>query len=190
MLKPDDPSSETGFRLDPSHYHCHLSNFDAKPSLLKVIVDFQQHHIEQRTPAPHLILIGDPGLGKTHLAVALYRWWVYHSNLTDSQYIHVGSFCNEVKASFSDPDQHDPFRDVGRASLLVLDDLFGKEPTKWEMSHVLPRLIDIAYRRDMSLVVTTNFSQDQMLAAFQPHESSRLFKNATIVQMSGESRRL
>jgi DNA replication protein DnaC len=75
VMTDDVPSSWTIFRLPRSHHHCFLWNFEwneVQPASLHERVLAFLHGV-QDNKAPHLILTGDPGAGKSHISVGLYR---------------------------------------------------------------------------------------------------------------------
>lgn len=191
-LDPNIHSSETIHRVSRQHYDCHLHNFNWSWTNVgnrgkKTVENFLEEW--ENGEDPHLILIGPPGVGKTHLAVGIYRYGVFKKDLSSSVYIHVPDFCHEVKQSFNKTDNVDPFSILDNASLVILDDLFGRELTDWESKHVIPRLLSTAYNNLAALVITTNYSKESMQSRLHPHEFSRLFANGKIMIIKGEDRR-
>lgn len=192
-MNPDARSSETVHRVPRSHWDCHLHTYRwdwlENGERVRAAVDAFVTGLATRQ-APHLLLLGERGLGKTHLAVGIYRAAVYELDLSRAALVHVPSFCDEVKAGFNDRDAPDPFDDLRRADVAVIDDLFGRMLTEWEITQVVPRLIDEPYRRRAAMVVTANPSLDEIRATLDPHEVSRLLERATVVNMRGQDRRL
>lgn len=140
----------------------------------------------------HLILTGPPGRGKTHLGVAAYRWMVVQVGTLLTTYLNVPTFCDKVKASYSpDSETGDPMADYNEArTLVVLDDLFGRDLSEHEAKQIVNRLLDTAYQNGVALLVTMNQSIDELQARLPQHEISRLLNHATIIPMSGKDWRL
>lgn len=182
----DLTTNPTIFGLPRSHWHCHLSNFNweaVKPPLL-------QTHLLQFLEAaavgkdPHLILTGQPGLGKTHLGVAAYRSMVSHVGTLLATWLNVPAFCDRVKASYAEG--CDPFLDYSEAKrFVVLDDLFGRDLTAHEAGQIVYRLIDTAYQNGAAVLVTMNQDIKELPARLPRHEISRLLAHATIIHVQG-----
>lgn len=70
--------SQTVFGVPPSHRGKQLANYDwsARPNTAERVAQFI--YAAEAGKAPHLILTGSVGTGKTHIAVGLYRWAVLH----------------------------------------------------------------------------------------------------------------
>lgn len=180
----DVPSSETVHGLPPRHWHCHLGNFDwsvvtngsAKAATVRRFLDA---HLEGEQG--NLLLIGAVGAGKTHIGVGIYRAVVATEDLTKATWLHVPSVAEQVKARFDDKTMPDPLERLDTARLVVLDDLYGREPTDWERSQIHTRLIDTAYRNGASLVLTDNHGTNGLQAQLAAHEWSRLQERATVL---------
>lgn len=177
------PSSEAVYGLPRSCWGYHLRAFSWEglpdaPRREEAVRAFMVGHVAGE--APHLVLLGRPGTGKTLLAVGLLRWEWWRRDMSAAAWVHVPSFCVEVKESFSDGP--DPWGRVERAGLVVLDDLLGRLPTDYEREQVIPRLVDTAYRNGASLVVTDNHGMEHLSAAMDAHETSRLKENSTLIR--------
>lgn len=148
------------------------------PSLRERVEDFVTRVV--RGESPHLILTGEPGIGKTHLGVGIYRAVVFTLGTLPVILINVPKFCDEVKASYGkDYDPFDEYREASR--LVVLDDLFGRDLSPHEIDQVVYRLIDIAYQNNAAIFLNMN-NEVQSLATFlRPHEVSRLLQESTII---------
>lgn len=182
------PSSWTVFRLPRSHVHCHLWNFDwdsvTPRSLQSFVLDFL--HQVQDGKAPHMVMTGKPGIGKSHIGVGIYRAAsaIFGTELVT--WINVPAFCSAVKQSYA-PGEVNPWDDYMAAKrLVVLDDLFGREFTGHEKDQIITRLLDTAYINNASLVATMNQDSRELMARLPPHEISRLLSNGTVVPMTAE----
>lgn len=189
------PGSATTYGIPASHRDCYLETFEwsacsVDTARIRAFLEELEALIEgEAERPPHVIMQGPAGLGKTHLAVGFYRWAVYRTDLSRAAFIHVPSFCDEVKASFDGGG--DPFDRIRDADVLVaLDDLFGRDLSPWEVNNVIPRLISTAYRNSAALLVTMNPTFGEMENALYKHEISRIAQNADYWEFEGKDWRL
>lgn len=185
----DFSCSSTVFGVPSSHLHANFENF-RWPSVpvQRAVEDFME--LQLKGEKANLLLTGGSGLGKTHLSVALYRWGVRRWGSLHCALVHVPQFFHEVKKSF-DGQTGDPFQDVADAKkIMVIDDILGRNPTPWELDHVVFRLIDSAYTNQASMVVTANHTLEQIGGILKPHEMSRLLEDVIHIEFKGPDQRL
>jgi DNA replication protein DnaC len=178
------------YRLPRSHWHCQLSNFEWEGVFPLSLQDRVESFITQVLEGedPHLILTGEPGCGKSHLGVAILRRILPEVGTRAATWVNVPEFCDTVKASFNQGT--DPFEDYQDARrLVILDDLFGRVLTPYEIDHVLYRLIDTAYMNGAAVVVTMNPAVEEMQTYLKPHEVSRVLQGSTIIPMMSKQDR-
>jgi len=181
-----DDGGLTVFRIPRAHWHCTLWNFDwtdvQPPRLQEHVLAFL--HGVQDGKAPHLLLTGRPGIGKTHIGIGAYRAASVAWGTELVTWLNVPAFCERVKRSY-DSKVMDPWYDVETAKrLVVLDDLFGKELTGHEKDQIISRLLDTAYQNGAAVLATMNQSHDELPTRLPAHEISRLLAAATIIPMS------
>lgn len=181
------PSSPTVYRLPRSHWHCSPDNFAwegvTPASLRERYAQFLSEAVEGA--APHLLLTGRPGVGKSHLGVAAYRHMVYHVGTELAAWLNVPAFCDRVKSSYSDAS--DPMEEyVAARRFVVLDDLFGRDLTSHEAGQIVFKLIDVAYQNGAAVLLTMNQTLEEMMARLPGHEVSRVLAGATIVPMDAQ----
>lgn len=171
-------------------WHCQLNNLDWSKCGGAVIpvLDFMSAAVEGE--ATRLLLIGEPGLGKSHIGAGLFRWGVLQWDTLNCIFVHVPTFCDEVKQKYSL--DLDPYADLREAKrLIILDDVFGRELTEHELTQIVPRIIEIAYANGAAVVVTMNQTITQARKRLAPHEFDRLISGARfLVEFAGVSARI
>lgn len=179
------PESWTILRLPRSHWHAQLNNFEwasVTPRALKVEIEKFVAATESGL-APHLVLTGAPGIGKSHLGAGCYRTLSVTFGTELVTWLNVPHFCELVKRSYSDGT--DPWADVeGARRLIVLDDLFGRALSPHEADQIVYRLIDTAYRGGSAIIANMNQDVSELPSRLAGHEVSRLLASATIIPMA------
>lgn len=172
------------FGIPRSHWHCQLSNFDwdgVKPASLQTHVLAFLEGVAARQ-SPHLILTGEPGIGKSHLGVACYRQAVKLLGTQLSTWVNIPMFCDKVKNTYGSG--ADPYEEYKEARVLVvLDDLFGRELSSHEIGQIVYRLIDIAYMNGAAVLINMNQDIKEAQTYLKPHEVSRVLADSTIIPM-------
>jgi len=108
-----------------------------------------------------LLFMGPPGVGKTHLAVAVLRRVLTEKGVS-------GLFCDaqdllrSLQATFeraSGSSEEEILREVVETDLLVLDDLGGRLATPW-VEETLLHIVTTRYNERRPVLITTNYLDD------------------------------
>lgn len=156
-----------------------FKSFDRRPNLTAE----QQQNLEAalnlalnyaKSPEGWLVLMGETGCGKTHLAAAIVNH--QYQGGKPALFVVVADFLDHLRAAFN-PDSkvsYDRlFEGVKTAPLLVLDD-FGEQTTTPWAREKLYQVINYRYNARLATVITTRNSLEEMLDGVEMAISSRL----------------
>ena len=104
-----------------------------------------------------LLFVGAPGVGKTHLAVAVLKEMIarYHVR---GRFEDFTALIHRIQATFEPgtvDSKHAILRRVTEAELLVLDDLGAQKLSDW-VTEILYLVINTRYNRKLATIFTTN----------------------------------
>lgn len=136
---------------------------------------------------PFLALLGQPGRGKTHLALAIGFDWLERGKTV--LYYQVESLLDALRDGYRlwEKGDYDGYHNLlsftQNASLLILDDLGTEKETEWATAK-LDQIIDYRYINRKPLVVTSNLAMDKLA----PRIADRLMEGA-VIHLRGTSYR-
>lgn len=167
----------------------HDFNFEVIPSLKKqhILQLAQGDYIAQCQP---LILLGNPGLGKTHIAISLAAAACRQNHRV--RFYHAATLVNELMEAQQQGLLNKFLETALRHQLFVIDEL-GFIPFTQKGAHLIFQFFSTLYER-VALIITTNlhfaawtqvFGDEQLTVALL----DRLTHRAHILEFVGESYR-
>ncbi len=177
-------------RIQKRYAHCELSNFEQHYDSLRDAYRKAVRFVDQFPAVDKgLLLIGENGVGKTHLAVAVLKAVIRNKRI-QGYFYETGELLKLVRDTYaSDANEMDVLRPVLEADLLVLDDLGVEKTSEW-VQETLGHVVNIRYSERRPTVFTTNLvdSDDSthpksFLYRLGPRTRSRLFEMCDWVYM-------
>jgi len=130
-----------------------LDDFQETTDNAKALAAVRDFLAGEVTP-PLVLIIGIPGTGKSHLAIAAA--WDYLEEGYTVQYYQVEDFLVGLQSSLDDGKEYKRLWARAKdADLLILDDMGAHNPTNWRTSQ-LDALVDFRYREALPLIMTCN----------------------------------
>jgi DNA replication protein DnaC len=165
-------------------------NFNCQPSLNPKEVN-RLGSLEFIEKKENLLFLGPPGVGKSHLSVALgikacmakYR----------VVFVSTQKLLEELMLSLKEGTLTEKLLYYSRLNLLIIDEL-GYMPVSKEQANLLFQLISIRYEKG-SIILTSNYNFDEWGEVFQDHVAAaaiidRLVHHARIFYITGTSYRI
>jgi DNA replication protein DnaC len=148
-------------RIPPRYARCTLENLVTYDNELFLKAVEKARRFVETYPAGSkgLMLIGPPGIGKTHIAVAVLRRVISETGAR-GLYYDTRSLLREIRSTYNptlNSAEMDVLRPVMEAELLVLDDLGAERLTDW-------------VEETMSLIVNTRYNERRLTIFTSNHE--------------------
>ncbi len=164
--EPDtDPNAMLRYIGIPKMYvNCGFENFEGNEPLIEELK-------AMATGERSLILRGNTGCGKTHLAIAMLKL----SPDWKDRFVTVPDLLLKIRGSFNGGDvrEEEIIDTYSWARLLVLDDLGAEKTTDFTVDR-LHLILDRRIREGLKTIITTNLTQDQIEKTFGARIASRL----------------
>jgi DNA replication protein DnaC len=147
-------------RIPKRYAHCDLEGFEPQNRILEKARDAARKWVDRWPDIEEghgLLFHGNPGAGKTHLAVGILRDLVTRKNAR-GLFFEQRELLKTLQGTFepgSVRSESDVLGPVHGAEILVLDDVGAGRTTEWARD-VLHEIIAHRYNNRLSLILTTN----------------------------------
>lgn len=160
-------------RVPPAYDGCTFESFEPVPDTRTALAVCKQWAKEFRAGTglhQGLLLRGNPGAGKTHLAVAVLRDAVWGDGEKTALFLNVPDWLNALRESFGDGE---PPPNPSGYDIVVLDDLGAEAWSSWARDRIY-NLINQREQQRGLVVVTTNHDWPELAARVGAATASRL----------------
>ncbi len=153
-------------RIPKRYEHCELSNFTtdfpgADRSIALAYITASRFVQEYPVNETGLLLVGDAGLGKTHLAIGIAKALIREKGI-ECVFYDYADLLKQIQDSYNPSVQATELgllRPVFDAEVLVLDDLGSVRPTDWRWD-TIRLILNTRYNDSRTTIITTNFADE------------------------------
>lgn len=149
----------------PARYeHCELESFDttgSRSGLASSLLAARRFVEEYPVERTGLLLVGDIGVGKTHLAVGILKLLIRDKSIPCLFYDYR-ELLKDIQNSFNPSvaeTEMDVLRPVFDTEVLLIDELGAVKPSDWKWD-TISDIINRRYNTQKTTIFTTNFPDD------------------------------
>lgn len=181
-------------RIPRRYQHCDLESFQAYNEQLRKALAYARRLADAFPVVDRgLFLLGPPGVGKTHLAVAVLRQ-VIRTRGARGLFYDTRDLLRVIRSTY-DPATHaseqDVLRPVMECDLLVLDDLGAEKTSDW-VDETLNLIVGTRYNEKRVTIFTSNYDDkpdssdpDSLLFRIGFRMRSRLHEMCDFLDLDG-----
>ena len=138
-----------------------------------------------KNPKNFLVIIGDPGVGKSYICAAMFEWAI--RNFHCFRYYDEQTLLEKLRKVIDENmgDYHKEMVYLLDDDMIFLDDIGSTRQTDWTRE-VLFSAFDERYNTMKPTVITSNLTREEFKTFYHPRVYSRLFASEnTIIDLDG-----
>ena len=185
----------TEARIPRRYEHCDLDNFVSYANERLVSAVARARRFVEAFPVVDrgLFFVGPPGIGKSHLAVAVLKQVITGKGARGLFY-DVRELLKLIRSTYNPVNRTteiEVLRPVMTAELLVLDDLGAEKPSEW-VDETLNLIVNTRYNERRLTIFTSNYEEkedrtdpDSLLVRVGNRMHSRLYEMCEFLEFDG-----
>lgn len=167
----DRLANKLGAALIPARFRdrtfeSYLATEPKQVKALTICREYAENFLDHFEAGRCLLLLGNVGTGKTHLAAAIANH-IMRATTATAVYRTVGGILQHIKGSYdreSGYSEADAFAAYTKPSLMIIDEVGATKPTEFELA-TLFSIINARYEEQMPTVVISNLPAGELAGA-------------------------
>ncbi len=180
----------SAWQLGRRFENCTFENFTIRPGVNNAF-ELTKRYANNFPPEDGigLLLLGQSGCGKTHLAVAIMH--EVKKKGFSTVFASVPEIMSRFRATFerhAEEAEEQLMYGLRNADLVILDDLVAEKKTEWKQEKIY-EIVDARYRAQLPIVITTNATMDELKEQVGTRTHDRLLEMCYPIFNKGTSYR-
>ena len=170
-----------------------FENWDKKKGskkIYRVAKAYAENFSKMKQNGIGLMFQGEPGNGKTFAATCIANFLM--SKMIPVICVNINNLLDRIIATYNTYQREvedDVIRGLNNAELLIIDDLGTEQSTDWAKTKIY-KIIDSRYRSKLPIIITTNFTTEQLEEKYEKRTVDRIIEICTPVSDNSKSIRM